>query len=159
LDVAQPLLHSRGVKLATCLALLVAGCGADGATDGPVGSEFAVTRVQVSASPCPRFAEENVAHHILVSAIDELTVDGQPATQITVLATEADQEADDDPNLVFTIRESWTSEQGLAAAPVSYRLWAHDDLVAGMAATSFPFDTPTSGTDCSYGWLVSGTRL
>ena len=147
------------MKLATCLALLVAGCGADGATDGPVGSEFAVTRVQVSASPCPRFAEENVEHHIAVPAVDELLVDGRAATQITVLATDAIQDSGDDPNLVFTIRESWTSEQGLAAAPVSYRLWAHESDIAGMAATSFPFDTPTSGTDCSYGWLVSGTRL
>ena len=147
------------MKLATCLAILVAGCGADGVTDGPVGSEFAVTRVQVSASPCPRFAEEDVAHHIAVQAIDELTVDGQAATQITVLATDAIQDSGDDPNLVFTIRESWTSEQGLAAAPVSYRLWAHESDIAGMAATSFPFDTPTSGTDCSYGWLVNGSRL
>jgi hypothetical protein len=157
--VAQPLLDSGGVKLATCLAILVAGCGADGATDGPVGSEFAVTRVQVSASPCPRFAEEDVAHHISVQAIDELTVDHQAATQIRVLASDAIQDSGDEPNIVFTIRESWTSEQGLAAAPVSYRLWAHESDIAGMAATSFPFDTPTSGTDCSYGWLVSGTRL
>ena len=147
------------MKLATCLAILLAGCAADGASDGPVGSEFSVTRVQVSASPCPRFAEEDVVHHIAVSAIDELLVDGHPAAQITVLATDAIQDAGDDPNLVFTIRESWTSTEGLAAAPVSYRLWAHEDEIAGMAATSFPFDTPTSGTDCSYGWLVSGVRL
>ena len=146
------------MKLVICLIAL-AGCAADGATAGPVGSAYQITRLQVSASPCPRFAEADIDHKIAIQSEAEVIVDGEPALSVEVLGVDATQDTGDDPNIIFTVRESWSSEEGLVAPPVAYRLWAHDETIAGMAATSFPFDTPTSGTDCSYGWLVSGVRL
>jgi len=145
--------------LVLALVLALAGCAAESPEGGPVGSEFDVARVQVSASPCPRFAEEQLAHYIIVTSERELLVDGHAAQSITVIPTAAIQDAGDEPNIAFTVRESWTSTEGAVAPPIAYRLWAHDDEIAGMATTSFAFDTPTLGTDCSYGWLVSGSRL
>jgi len=141
------------------LALALAGCAAESPEGGPVGSEFDVARVQVSASPCPRFAEELLPHYISVTSASELLVDGHAAQSVAVVAADANQDAGDEPNIAFTVRESWTSTEGAAAPPIAYRLWAHEDEIVGMATTSFAFDTPTLGTDCSYGWLVSGARL
>ena len=146
------------MKLVICLIAL-AGCAADGATAGPVGSAYQITRLQVSASPCPRFAEELLPHYISVTSATELLVDGHAAQSFTVVTADANQDAGDEPNIAFTVRESWTSTEGAVAPPIAYRLWAHEDEIVGMATTSFAFDTPTLGTDCSYGWLVSGSRL
>lgn len=138
---------------------MLAGCAGDGETAGPIGRQYDVTRLQVSASPCPLFAQVDIDHRLAIRSEQDVLVDGKVAGAVTVLDVGAIQDSGDEPNVVFTVRESWSSEQGLVAPPVAYRLWAHDDEIAGMAATSFPFDTPTSGTDCSYGWLVHGVRL
>jgi hypothetical protein len=144
---------------AVVVVAAAAGCAAESPEGGPVGSEFDVARQQVSASPCPRFAEELLPHYISVTSATELLVDGHAAQSFTVVTAAANQDAGDEPNIAFTVRESWTSTEGAVAPPIAYRLWAHDDEIVGMATTSFAFDTPTLGTDCSYGWLVSGSRL
>ena len=143
---------------AVWLVLGLVGCGA-GEVEGPIGDEFAVTRTRVTATPCPTFEQEQMAHEIYVEANDALLVDGHPAAESRIVAQDADPKNGDTPNIVFTTREQWSSMQGNATPVVSYRLWTHGETLTGTASAMFPFDTTTTATDCTFAWSVDGARL
>jgi hypothetical protein len=138
--------------------VLLVGCGAEG-SQGPIGDEFTITRTRVTATPCPVFAQEQLAHTIYVEAHDALLVDGHPAAESRIVAQDADPKNGDTPNIVFSTREQWTSPQGNATPVVSYRLWTHGEALSGTASAMFPFDTTTTATDCTFAWSVDGEQV
>ena len=137
--------------------VMLAACGADN-PPGPVGNEFDVDRSLTSASPCPSFAEESASHTISILE-QELFVDGHAASEILIGPEGADRDRGDAPNVMFTTFETWSSFEGNASPPVSYRLWAGEEKLIGTASTSFPFDTETTSTDCTFAWNVTGIRI
>jgi hypothetical protein len=58
-----------------------------------------------------------------------------------------------------TIIEYWGSPDGFPVYPIiEYDFTiAPDDTITGTAMTSFPYDTPTAGTTCTYEFAVTGS--
>jgi hypothetical protein len=125
------------VVLAVSAGIIAVGCGDGGGdeVDQPNWTGYySGTRTLTSSTPCPRFT---FAEGVWWTSLPREWAD-----------------ATGEHDLAFDVLETWSSPDGTASPTIHYALDAYAGTLEGEASTSFPFDTETASTTCSYTWDV-----